>query len=136
MSPARNEPSASVGGVVAEDQPRDDPRVSGTPNAGGEDEPIGPVAPLGQEDATEPPIPGQHRRQRRDHGELGEKREQELLRREDRGSRRGIGLRKVKPRSRCKHKSPGVRSRRTDSHDQSVPHWVRHHVQGTCSRSR
>ena len=72
-----------VGGVVVQHEPPDDPGRQRQAQAGREDQPLRPVAFLGQEDAPEPGEPHQHRRQRRDDRELGHERvEQDLLGRE------------------------------------------------------
>ena len=53
-----------VGRLVIEEQPRDDAGGQREAEAGGEDQPLRPVALLGQQDAAEPWEAHQHRRQR------------------------------------------------------------------------
>ena len=55
------------------------PAVSGSAEAGGEDQPLRPVALLGQQDPPEPRKSHQHRRQDRPDGELRHQREQQEL---------------------------------------------------------
>ena len=69
-----------VGGVVVEEQPRDDPGRQRQAEAGGEDQPLRPVALLGQQDPPEPREPHQHGRQHGHDRELDhQRREQELI---------------------------------------------------------
>ena len=116
-----------VGGVVVEQQPRDDAGRQRDAEAGGEDEPLRPVTLLGQQDAAEPRKPHQHRRQNRDDRQLHhQRRQQVLLGRQELGFVRhvvGVGgaeLRKYSiqrevvravavPGSRARH--PGFRQR-------------------------
>ena len=53
-----------VGGVVVEQQPRGDAGGERDAEAEGEDQAIGPVAALEDQDVAEPAVPHQHRRQR------------------------------------------------------------------------
>ena len=56
ISPARNAPDErQVGRLVVEQQPRGDAGRQRQAEAGGEDQPVGPVALLGQQDVAEPP---------------------------------------------------------------------------------
>ncbi len=79
-----------VGGVVAEQDAGDGPGEQGNAERSGEGEPFRPVALLGQEQPPEAPEPGEHRGQRRHHGELRQHREdEELLVREEPDVKRG-----------------------------------------------
>ena len=80
-----------VGGVVVEEQPAATPAVERHAEAEREDQPVGPVAPLEDQDVAEPAVPHQHRRQRRHDRQLDDqRREQELLGGENCGSSMGI----------------------------------------------
>ncbi len=68
-----------IGGVVVEQEPRDDPGGEREAQAGGENQPLRPVPLFGQQDPPEPRKPHQHRRQHRPDGELGHQREQQDL---------------------------------------------------------
>ena len=69
-----------VGGVVVEQQARDDARRERDAEGQGEDQAVGPVAALEDQDVAEPPVAHQHRRQRGHHRQLDdERREQDLL---------------------------------------------------------
>ena len=75
---------AQVGGLVIEQQPRDDARRERDAEEQDEDQAIGPVAALENQDVAEPPVPRQHRRQRGHDGQLDdERREQDLLERQE-----------------------------------------------------
>ena len=66
IRPARNDAlERQVGGVVAEQQPRDDAGRERDAEAEREGQPIGPGAALEDQDVPEPPVAHQHRRQRR-----------------------------------------------------------------------
>ncbi len=84
-----------VGGVVVEEQPRDDAGGQREPEARGEDQPLGPVPLLRQQDPAEPRKPHEHGGQDRDHRDLHHQRgEQEVLGRErlGRACHRCLGL--------------------------------------------
>ena len=71
---------AQIGGLVVEQQSRADARRERDAEEQDEDEAIGPVAALEDQDVAEPAISRQHRRQRGDHGQLDDERgEQDLL---------------------------------------------------------
>ena len=75
-----------VGRVVAEQQPGDDADGQGHAQSHGERQPLGPVAPFGEEDPPEQAEADQHRRQHRHEGEPEhERREQQLVRGEEPG---------------------------------------------------
>ncbi len=75
-----------VGGVVVQEQPRDDARRERHAEAGGEHQALGPVALFGQQNPAEPRKPHEHRRQHRHDGQLDDQRgQQELLGREQPG---------------------------------------------------
>ena len=65
-----------VGGVVVQEQPRDDARRQRDAEAEGERHPIGQRAPLEDQDVAEAPVADEHRRQRRHHRELEDERRQ------------------------------------------------------------
>ena len=65
-----------VGGVVVQEQARDDARRQRDAEAEGERHPIGQRAPLEDQDVAEAPVADEHRRQRRHHRELEDERRQ------------------------------------------------------------
>ena len=68
-----------VGGVVVEQHARGDARGERDGEAQREHQPVGPVAPLEDQDVAEAAIAGQHRRQRGHDGQLADQgRQQEL----------------------------------------------------------
>jgi hypothetical protein len=79
---ARKERSrkGQVGRVVIDEEARHDAGCERNAKAGGENQPLRPVALFRQEDAAEPGKPHQHRRQHRDDRHLDDERgQQELL---------------------------------------------------------
>jgi hypothetical protein len=69
-----------VGRLVVQQHTRDNPGGERQAEAGGEDEPLGPVALFGQENAAEPGEPDEHRGEHRHDGQLYHQgREQNLL---------------------------------------------------------
>ncbi len=69
-----------VGRLVVQQQPRDHAGRQRNAEREHEDQPVGPAAPLEDQDVAEPPVPHQHGRQRGHDGELDDqRREQDLL---------------------------------------------------------
>jgi hypothetical protein len=68
-----------VGGLVVEQQTRDDARRQRKAEAGGEDQTLRPVTLLRQQDSAKPRKPHQHRRENRDDRQLHHQRRQQIL---------------------------------------------------------
>ena len=68
-----------VGRGIAQQDPAGDAGRQRHPEGADELDAFGPVAPFGQQQRPEPPEPHQHRRQRRDAGQLHDERDQQVL---------------------------------------------------------